>query len=194
MLTNEKQERGQVEPSDLQLIERVKEGDMRSFEMIMNRHKAKVAAVIFGMISDTDSAEDIGQEVFIRFFKTIGNFKGDAELSTYLIRIAINLSINELNRNRKRALVPLEKMSTAETAGISDGNDSSENNELKEVLDKAIHLLDPKYKKVIVLRLVNGYSTKETAEILNLPMGTVLSRLARGQKKLQQMLEPYVKN
>lgn len=175
----------------MQLIKQVQEGDLSSFEMIMSRHKPKVAAVIMGMLGDGELTEDVGQEVFIRFYKTIDKFKGDSELSTYLIRIAINLSINEINKRKKRHFVSFDDVYSSESSDPHDRENSPENRDLKEILDRAIQTLDSKYRKVIVLRLVNGYSTKETAKILDLPLGTVLSRLARGQKKLQEVLKPF---
>lgn len=175
----------------MQLIQNVREGDISSFGALMLRHKAKVASVIMGMLGDEDATEDVGQEVFIRFYKTIDKFKGDSQLSTYLTRIAINLSINEIKRRKKRDFVSFDDLYSTEGSDPSDRVNSPENRDLKEILESAIQTLDSKYRKVVVLRLVNGYSTKETAEILNIPLGTVLSRLARGQKKLQVMLKPY---
>jgi len=184
----------QLELSDIQLIEKVQEGDLSAFEIIMSRHKPKVAAVIMGMLGDADATEDVGQEVFIRFFRTIDKFKGDSELSTYLIRIAINLSINEINKRKRRHFVSFDDLYTSDSSDPHDRENSPDNRDLREILDRAIQTLDSKYRKVIVLRLVNGYSTKETAEILDLPLGTVLSRLARGQKKLQEILKPFYNN
>ncbi len=176
---------------DMQLIQNVREGDLSSFGVLMSKHKEKVASVILSMLGDEDATEDVGQEVFIRFYKTIDKFKGDSQLSTYLTRIAINLSINEIKRRKKRDFVSFDVLYSTEGSDPSDRVNSPENRDLKEILESAIQTLDSKYRKVVVLRLVNGYSTKETAEILNIPLGTVLSRLARGQKKLQVMLKPY---
>ena len=179
------------ELSDMQLIEKVKDGHAASFEVLMRRHKGKVASVIKGMLGNTPEAEDVGQDVFIRFYKTIDKFKGDSDLSTYLVRIAINLSINAINKRKKRFFLSVDDVHTTEVSDKASQSECPENRDLKEILDKAIRALDPKYRKVVVLRLVNGYSTKETAEILDVPVGTVLSRLARGQKKLQDLLKPY---
>jgi len=182
--------RAQQDNSDTQLLEMARAGDNNAFGTLVTRHTPRIAATVIGMLGDNDAADDVGQEVFIRFFRSMDSFNGQSELSTYLIRIAINLSINEIKRQKRKHTVSLDN-NMVNGPEQDDTVNSPENRDLKELLDKAIHRLDIKYRKVVVLRLVNGYSTKETAEILNIPLGTVLSRLARGQKKLQEMLKPY---
>jgi RNA polymerase sigma-70 factor (ECF subfamily) len=144
---------------------------------------------VIGMLGYCTEAEDVGQETFIRFYKALDKFRGDSSIGTYLTRIAINLSLNEIKRrqrHRKRYhSEPEEKLET-----IAAGNNSNAREDRKEIVRRAVQRLDPKYRAVIVLRLIDGYSTEETAKILKLPTGTVLSRLARGQMKLREILTP----
>lgn len=165
-------------------------GDQAAFSMIVQRHKSKIAATVFGMLGESMEAEDIGHEVFIRFYNSMKNFKGESSLSTYLTRIAINLSLNELKRRKRNIFKSLINLTPAEIS-----NDISIKNlcnyEDKEIIDRCMSKLSTKLRSVVVLRLIDQYSTEETAEILNLPMGTVLSRLARGQKLLKELLIPY---
>ena len=178
--------------TDLQLIEQALDGNDHAFEQIVRKYENRVAATVIGMLGKCDAADDVGQEVFIRFYKVMHKFRGSANLGTYLTRIAINLSINELKR-RKRRLMFFSKPDDRpfpEPAGEPD--DSAVNSEEKELVQKAIQKLDTKFRSVVVLRLMEGYSTEETAKILSIPIGTVLSRLARAQKKLKVLLAPII--
>ena len=144
------------------------------------------------MLGETDLSEDVGQETFIRFYRSIKKYRGDAALGTYLTRIAINLSLNELNKQKRTLSLFFKRDQDEVMFDIPDPNDKFEENEVKEMVNKALQQLDPGFRSVIVLRLLEGYSTKETAEILELPLGTVLSRLARAQKSLAKILKPLI--
>ena len=172
--------------NDETLVEKSKDGDLHAFKILVQRHEGKVAGVIRGMLGKTQEAEDVGQEVFIRFYESLSNFRGDAAVSTYLIRIAINLSLNELKRRKKRSFFSIDLAEGKATEKTEDRHD------LKEMLEMEINRLEPEFRAVVTLRLVEGYSTQETAEILKIPLGTVLSRLARSQKKLQSTLSKYL--
>ena len=132
------------------------------------------------------------QETFIRFYKSLDKFRGDSSIGTYLTRIAINLSLNELKR-RKRKRKLFYYNANDKIKNIADLTNSKMQREVKEIVHKGIQKLDSKFRSVIVLRLIDGYSTQETAKILALPVGTVLSRLARGQEKLKEILVPLYK-
>ncbi len=142
------------------------------------------------MIGNCSEAEDIGQEVFIRFYKAINNFRGDSSVGTYLTRIAINLSINEIKRRKRKNL--FFKPNNEQILDIVDTESKSDYDDSREMVQKAIQKLEPKFRSVIVLRLIDGYSTDETAKTLNIPLGTVLSRLSRGQQKLKELLSPLM--
>jgi len=174
------------QPSDEVLIGKSTDGDMASFKMLVIRHEGKVAGVIRSMLGSTPEAEDVGQEVFIRFYDSLSKFRGDSQVSTYLIRIAINLSLNELKR-KKRASSRYTTMEAAANKGTADMMD------LNEQLHYEFKRLDPEFQAVATLRLIEGYSTEETAEILSIPLGTVLSRLARAQQKLRVALSKKLK-
>lgn len=181
---------GIKELSDLDLIKMAKAGNHFAFKEIVKRYKSKIAGVIFGMLGRCVEADDIGQEVFIRFYGSLDKFRGESALGTYLTRIAINLSLNEIKRRKRKIILSLDNYQ-------EKGNDIAESErallsgESREIINNALHKLGPKYRSVLVLRLIEGYSTEETANILELPFGTVLSRLARGQKKLKELLTPY---
>ncbi len=178
--------------TDQELIKQAREGDNPAFEQIIKKYESQVAATVIGMLGKCDAADDVGQEVFIRFHKSLHRFREDSALGTYLTRIAINLGINELNRRKRRLFFFTKPDENGMIEPASNPDDEAALNERKELVQNAIQKLDPNFRAVIVLRLIKGHSTEETADILNIPMGTVLSRLSRAQKKLKEKLTPFI--
>ena len=181
-----------VAPDDQELIERVRRGEKDAFRTIVERYEPVVAATVRGMLGSGHEAEDVGQETFIRFWRSIGSFRGDSSLKTYLTRIAINLSLNELKRRKRRSgrIVP-EPVEDLQIRGGDDRVDL-DRNERRKLVRRGLLQLDEKHRAVVLLRMIEGFSTAETAGILGLPEGTVLSRLSRGMKKLEEILRPWV--
>ena len=175
---------------DAQILQEIKKGNIQAYKRLIQQYESLVASTIIGMIGNCSEADDIGQEVFIRFYRAINNFRGDSAIGTYLTRIAINLSINELKRRKRRNL--LFKQTNDEHMEIPDKIAKSEYDDSRELVNQAIERLEPKFKSVIVLRLIDGYTTEETAQILKVPLGTVLSRLSRAQQKLKEYLSPLM--
>jgi RNA polymerase sigma-70 factor (ECF subfamily) len=171
------------------LIKASLEGDKAAFGEIVNRYQKMVARTVKGMLGDTVFSEDIGQEVFIKLYHSLADFRGDAKLSTYIQRIAVNLTLNELKR-RKRFLSTFSQTGDSEIHeyDVAD-SDHEERKDAKEIVNKALMQMDPKFRIIITMRMLQGYSTKETAEILDMPLGTVLSRLARAQEQMRNILE-----
>ena len=166
-------------------INAVRNGDQRAFEEIVEKYRGMVAKVVIGMLGNRPDADDVGQETFIRFYRSLNQYKGEASLGTYLTRIAINLSLNALKKRKRHEMTELDEKHNPLWIHAS----SSQQSDNVEWVQKALAQLDEKYRVVVVLRLIEGYSTKETAQILRLPEGTVLSRLARAQVKLKSILE-----
>lgn len=174
--------------SEKELVKASLEGDKRAFGEIVNHYQGMVARTVKGMLGDTVFAEDIGQEVFINLFYSLRDFRGEAKLSTYIQRIAVNLTLNEIKR-RKRFLSIFSQKGNNEMHEfeIAD-HDTEERKEASEIVNKALMAMDPKFRIIVTMRMLQGYSTKETAEILDLPIGTVLSRLSRAQEQLRNIL------
>ncbi|CAN5474008.1 sigma-70 family RNA polymerase sigma factor [soil metagenome] len=175
-----------MEQTDEDLVNKSRNGDDLAFKALVIRHERRVAGVVQSMLGATPEAEDVGQEVFVRFYRSMEKFKGESALSTYLIRIAINLSLNEIKkRKRQKFLFAREE----EGMRVKIPDDSSD---AKEIVNYELSRLDPDFQSVVTLRMIEGYSTEETAEILKIPLGTVLSRLSRAQKKLKVVLEKHL--
>lgn len=177
-------------PADEELLERARGGDDRAFGMLVDRYQGIVAATVTGMLGLGDDAEDVGQETFIRFHRSLDRFRGESSIATYLTRIAINLSLTALKRRRRWAERFKAPARVAER--VSDGFDPESDRERRrrtEWVWAAIDALSSQHRAVVVLRMIDGYSTRETAEILSVPHGTVMSRLARAMGRLESQLK-----
>jgi len=173
------------------LVKAVLNGDKEAFGEIVRLYRRMVARTVKGMLGDSVYSEDIGQEVFIKLYHSLSEFRGEAKLSTYIQKIAINLTLNEIKR-RKRFFSTFIHKANDELYEIDIADDNSaERNDTRELVTKALMKLDPKFRVIVTMRMLQGYSTKETAEILDLPLGTVLSRLSRAQEQLRVILKNY---
>jgi RNA polymerase sigma-70 factor (ECF subfamily) len=179
---------------DNELLTSARAGDPAAFPALVDRYKYIVAGVVIGMLGRGDDADDVGQETLIRFHAALHQFRGDAQVGTYIRRIAMNLSLNALKRRRRvrlrlvsrdRSDVPLDEPPV-------EGYDA-EGAERRDVVRAAVARLDEKHRSVVVLRVLDGLSTNETAAVLHVPPGTVMSRLSRGMAELERLLAPYVK-
>lgn len=170
------------------LIARLRDGDEAACRELILRYEGQVAATVTGILGRGPDIDDIGQETFIQFFRSLPRFRGESTVRTYLTRIAINLSLNELRRRRKFDRFQRVEPDEGE-ADVLPAPDRPGAEEARFDVRQGLEKLEPRYRAVIVLRLIEGFSTRETAKILGLPQGTVLSRLARGQDRLKALLE-----
>jgi RNA polymerase sigma-70 factor (ECF subfamily) len=176
-------------PEETELITASLNGDKRAFGEIVSRYQKMVARTVKGMLGDSVFADDIGQEVFIKLYYSLSEFRGEAKLSTYIQKIAVNLTLNEIKR-RKRFFSMFSQKGNNEMYEFEIADqDDEERKEASELVNKALLEMDPKFRIILTMRMLQGYSTKETAEILDLPLGTVLSRLSRAQEQLRNILE-----
>ena len=166
------------------LVSQALTGSHAAFRQIVETHEQSVARTVSGMLGSTADAEDVGQETFIRFYHAMKQYKGEASLKTYLTRIAINLSLNQIKKRKKRKWISM----SADPVLSPPSEDVINIKDEKEELEYALRQLEPEFRSVVVIRLIQGYTTKETAEMLDIPQGTVLSRLSRAQQKLKEIL------
>ena len=184
-----------ADPSDAELLTRARNGDDQAFRLVVERYEPVVAATVIGMLGRGDDADDVGQETFIRFHRALRDFREDSSLKTYLVRIAMNLSLNALKRRRRGALrfisrdEPDVSMPEPRTEAIDD-----EGEERAMIVRRAVEALGPRHQPVVMLRMLQNLSTRETAEALGIPEGTVLSRLSRAMRELSASLAPYVRS
>ncbi|MFZ0283211.1 MAG: RNA polymerase sigma factor [Bacteroidales bacterium] len=174
---------------DNELLTASLKGDKLAFGEIVTRYQKMVARTVKGMLGDSVFSEDIGQEVFIKLYHSLSEFRGEAKLSTYIQKIAVNLTLNEIKRRKKFFSMFSQKGNNEMYEFEVVGHDTEGRREASEIVNKALMSMDPKFRIIVTMRMLQGYSTKETAEILELPLGTVLSRLSRAQEQLKIILQ-----
>lgn len=182
------------ERSDAEFLARARSGDALAFRTLVERYESAVARVVVGMLGDSDEADDVGQETFIRFHAALTDFRGDASLVTYLQRIAMNLSLNALRRRRVHRLRLFSRDRSRTPLGEPPVEAyDAERTERIITVRRAVAQLGERQRTVVVLRMLVGLSTNQTASVMQLPRGTVMSRLARGMAELERLLGPYTK-
>ena len=170
-----------------QLIAATLQGNDDAFRRIVERYIDEVSRTVTGMLGAGPEIDDVVQEVFIKLHRSLGSFRGDASLKTFVIRMAINRSLDALRkRKRMRWLQPWSHEDPWEPPADDESDQSLTRTEDMVYLRSAVDRLPESQRAVVVLRLIEDYSTEETSRILNIPYGTVLSRLKRGVEKLKQ--------
>ena len=154
--------------------------------------------LLFRLTNDYDVSHDLAQEVFIKAFRGIGGFKGNAAFSTWLYRIAINVGINYNRAKRKKAKLFVRRSdwdleNQQEYARWGETPESLlENMELSNHIEKALGALSEEHRAIVILRDIDGISYEQIAEVFNCPLGTVRSRLARARQALKVKLKSYL--
>lgn len=181
-------------PTDEALLAKARDGDSWAFKRLVDRYEDQVAATVVGMLGPGPEADDVGQETFIRFYEAMDQFRGEASLGTYLTRIAINQSLKAIRKRKRwydRFFSRDDEESFIDEPAV-EGEEAIDENEHSEWVHTALQHLSEHHRSVVVLRLLEGYSTKETAEILDIPEGTVMSRLYRATDRLEELLGPLI--
>ncbi len=176
--------------SDEMLVARVLGGDTEAFRTLVEHYETTVAGVVFGMVGPGADADDIGQEVMMKLYAALGGFRGEASLKTFVTRIAINHCLDHLKKRKRffRRFRALDYEMDHALVGLVDSGKQAEE---RQAIGRALMNLPVPFRSVIVLRLIEGHSTSETAAILGMPEGTILSRLARAKKQMAAQLEDY---
>ena len=190
--------------ADALLVERVKRGDVRAFEMLVVKYQRRVERLIGRMVRDVDLVQDIAQESFIRAYRALPQFRGEAAFYTWLYRIAVNTAKKALMDMKRDPLV----FESARAGGGEEGEETSRiENELsdgetpeallasKEIaaaVNAAIEALSEDLRQAITLREIEGLSYEEIAEAMNCPIGTVRSRIFRAREAIATRLRPLL--
>jgi RNA polymerase sigma-70 factor (ECF subfamily) len=185
-------------PDERELIQRLRAGDAAAFRELVERHKRRLFTLAYDLLGNVHDAEDVSQEAFIKVYRGIGAFRGEAQLGSWMYRIVVNLC---LNRRRKKALSEMELRENFDEDGapqlVSARHSEANPEQMAEAEVMRIHLrraldkLSPQQRTVFILRHDEDLPLAEVAQILNLSEGTVKSQLFRALKKLQQALAFY---
>lgn len=185
--------------AERRLVERLKRRDEAAFNLFMRTYKDKVFSLVHRMLNNRAEAEDLTQEVFITVFRSIDSFRGDARLSTWLYRVAVNHTKNRvkyLDRRARKGSTDIDDAPESEvsrggpvTARIDRPDEATEGVELQGKIGAALASLEPEHRELIVLRDLEGLAYEEIVQITGLPDGTVKSRLHRARAALREALE-----
>ncbi|MGH9942219.1 MAG: sigma-70 family RNA polymerase sigma factor [Pyrinomonadaceae bacterium] len=187
--------------AETQFIERLKGGDAAAFDYLVVERTPEIYALLCRLTSDPEEARDLTQETFLQGFRNIQSFRGDADLRTWLYRIAVNQARNRWrwwHRRRRGQTVSLDTHEDEDAAPLSSRicDERSENpeqqalaRERESALTAALRTLARPYREAVVLRDVEGLSYEEVAAALDISVGTVKSRLSRGRLELRRRLE-----
>ena len=182
-------------------IERLKRGDAAAFETLVNERSGEIYGLLYRLTENAEEARDLTQETFLRAFQSIVHFRGDSDLRTWIYRIAINQARNRWRWWRRRHRDSTISIDAADANGnaalinkLSSGNSSNPEqgalaHERERALRKALSGLRRVYREAVVLRDIEGFSYEEIAVALDISVGTVKSRLARGRQELRRKLE-----
>ena len=175
-------------------VDQARQGDRGAFRVLVDAYQDTVARSVVAMLGPVAEVDDVVQDAFINCFQSLDRFRGDASFATYVKKIAINRALDVLRRRKRfRGRFLSRDDDTHQVAEpVRDANEEQDVAERSRMVHAAIQQLPPKHRAVVVLRMIEGYSTEETADMLNLAYGTVLSRLSRAQKKLKVLLAPHV--
>lgn len=182
------------------LIERTLTGDVRAFEKLVSQHYARVHAYASRMVG-ADAADDVAQDVFLRVYKSLASYRGDASFTTWLHRIAHNTCLDYVRRQRRERLrsLPLDgsdesddfapiRWLAAQGGEGADPQEEAEIRELHEKVHRALMRLPDKHRAVLVLHDVHGFRYDEIKDIVGCSLGTVRSRLHYARRELKRLL------
>lgn len=182
--------------SDKDLLSEVINGDLDSFDILVDRYKNRLMNFVFRFVKDADVAEDIVQETFLRVFRKRRDYKAIANFSTWIFTIAGNLAKSELRRRKRWRFFSIDAANEGEKSfELPDLGRKPDRNAaismFEDNLQDAIDSLKDKYKEALILRDVDGMSYQQIAEIMDVPVGTVKSRVNRARLKLQKKLKGH---
>jgi len=191
--------------ADSLLVERVKRGDKRAFEMLVVKYQRRIERLIGRMIRDVDLVQDVAQESFIRAYRALPQFRGDSAFYTWLYRIAVNTA--------KKALVDMKRDPVVLESSLQSGEDGDETSrgesaltdgetpeavlaskEIAAAVNSAIEALSEDLRQAVTLREIEGLSYEEIAEVMNCPIGTVRSRIFRAREAIALRLRPLLES
>src|SRR5215813_4100040 len=184
---------------ELALVQRAKSGDVEAFEELVRRYDRNVFRIAQHITQNREDAEDVVQDAFLKAYNNLGQFQGQSKFYTWLVRIAVNEALMKLRRRRPERMVSLDEDVKTEDDSlpreVADWSPNPEQlynqEELREILSRTIQGLPPTFRTVFVLRDVEGLSTEETAEALELSVPAVKSRLLRARLQLRERLNRF---
>lgn len=191
--------------TDLMLVERTVAGDQKAYELLVIKYQRRIERLIGRMVRDVDLVQDIAQETFIRAYRALAQFRGEAQFYTWLYRIAVNTA--------KKALVDLKRDPLVSESSLRGGDDDDETSsvgndlttaetpetvlaakEIAAAVNAAMEALPDELRQAVTLREIEGLSYEEIAEAMSCPIGTVRSRIFRAREAISAKVKPMLEN
>lgn len=194
-----------VHQSDLQLVERTVAGDLRAYDLLVIKYQRRIERLIGRMVRDTDLVQDIAQETFLRAFRALHQFRGDAQFYTWLYRIAVNTAKKFLMDLKRDPLIYEGAMRSDddenETSRIGQELTNDETpetvlaaREIATAVNAAMEALPEDLRQAVTLREIEGLSYEEIATVMACPIGTVRSRIFRAREAISARVRPLLEN
>lgn len=190
--------------SDALLVERTVAGDQKAFELLVIKYQRRIQRLIGRMVRDVDLVEDIAQETFIRAYRALAQFRGEAQFYTWLYRIAVNTAkkaLMDLKRNPTVSENAYKTSDDDETSPVENELTSSEtpeavlaSKEIAQIINNAMDALPEELRQAVTLREIEGLSYEEISEAMGCPIGTVRSRIFRAREAISQKIKPLLEN
>lgn len=197
-----------MDPSEeRKLVKRLKQGDSRAFDLVVKEFQNKIFSLIYRMMGNAQEAEDLAQDVFVTLYTSIDGFREESKLGTWLYRIAVNHCRNRMKylgrrkESQKRSLdqATERRLSGEKSAGnprlqahLHRPDEMAQGRQLEKILQRELAALDGDQRTLIVLRDVQGLTYQEIVEVVDLPLGTVKSRLHRARMTLKEKISEYL--
>ncbi|MFL6592878.1 MAG: RNA polymerase sigma factor RpoE [Luteimonas sp.] len=184
---------------DLELVRRVQGGDSAAFDLLVRKYQHRIVGLIGRYVADWSECQDVAQETFLRAYRALGNFRGDAQFYTWLHRIAVNTAKNHLVAQNRRP--PTDDIEVEDAEQFASGmrlrdNDTPERELMRQQLEqtvmRAVEALPEELRVAITLREVDGLSYEEIAKKMDCPIGTVRSRIFRAREAIDQEMQPLM--
>ena len=186
---------------DLQLIQRIQNGEQQAFSLLVRKYQTRVANILTRYVRSSGDIPDVSQEVFIKVYRSLPNFRGDSAFYTWLFRITVNTAKNYLTSQGRRppaSDIDADEADSYDGSGALKDEDNPEailhSQEVKRVILDTINNLPDELKSAITLRELEGMSYDEIAQIEGCPIGTVRSRIFRAREAIDKQLKPLLEN
>jgi RNA polymerase sigma-70 factor, ECF subfamily len=184
-------EPGQPARGERELVARAQAGDSRAFEELIRLHTPRLLRMLVRLVGSSGDAEEVAQEALLKAWRALPKFRGEAQFSTWLYRIAVNEGKRKLAREMRRQTLPIDDI-VDDVPDLSEGPPAlAESAEVEAYLERCIAELPANYRAAIVLRDVEGLTNEEAAELLELDLRNFKSRLHRGRMAIRRQLEDY---
>jgi RNA polymerase sigma-70 factor, ECF subfamily len=191
--------------TDLMLVERTVAGDQKAYELLVLKYQRRIERLIGRMVRDTDLVEDIAQETFIRAYRALAQFRGEAQFYTWLYRIAVNTAKKALGDLKRDPLVSENALRGGdeedETSAVENELTTAETpetvlaaKEIAAAVNSAMEALPEELRQAVTLREIEGLSYEEIADVMNCPIGTVRSRIFRAREAISTKIKPLLEN